>query len=120
LRRKKDIVKLLQHPRPEDLDLATVLHACADPTRLKLLLDISRNPGKTCGTFEADVSKSTLSGHFKVLREAGLIRQDPGPGNSRLNWLRISEVEDRFPGVIPSVLSAFEQEFGSRPAVLHF
>lgn len=114
MRRKKDTVKLLQHPRVDDLDLATVLHACADPTRLKLLLDISRNPGKTCGTFEAEVSKSTLSGHFKVLRESGLIRQDQGPGNSRLNWLRIGEVDERFPGVIPSVLSAFERECGSR------
>lgn len=107
-------MKLLQHPRMEDVDLATVLHACADPTRLKLLLDISRNPGKTCGTFEAEVSKSTLSGHFKVLRESGLIRQDQGPGNSRLNWLRTSELDEQFPGVIPSVLSAFERENKSR------
>ncbi|WP_426988564.1 ArsR/SmtB family transcription factor [Pseudarthrobacter sp. Y6] len=103
-------MKLLQHPRVEDFDLAALMHACSDPTRLKLLLDLSHNPGKTCGTFDADVSKSTLSGHFKVLREAGLIRQEHGPGNSRLNWLRINDVETRFPGVIPTVLNALEQE----------
>nr|WP_239437959.1 helix-turn-helix domain-containing protein [Arthrobacter alpinus] len=91
--------------------MPTVLHACADLTRLKLLLDLRQSPGKTCGTFETDVSKSTLSGHFKVLREAGLIRQESGPGNSRLNWLRISELETRFPGVIPSILDAFKQDF---------
>ncbi|HEY8702675.1 MAG TPA: helix-turn-helix domain-containing protein [Arthrobacter sp.] len=99
-------MKPLFHPRVEDLDLSTVLHACADPTRLRLLADINAEPGKTCGTFQTDLSKSTLSAHFKVLRESGLIRQELGPGNSRHNWPRTAEVQSRFPDVLSAIIKS--------------
>ncbi|MHA7306925.1 ArsR/SmtB family transcription factor [Arthrobacter sp. TMN-49] len=99
-------MKPLLHPRADDLDLTRILHACADPTRLRLLVDINAEPGKTCGTFESELSKSTLSAHFKVLRESGLIRQELGPGNSRLNWPRTGEIQARFPDVISAILKS--------------
>ena len=99
-------MKPLFHPRIEDLNLPTILHACADPTRLRLLREINAEPGKPCGTFETELSKSTLSAHFKVLRESGLIRQELSAGNSRLNWPRTKEIQTRFPGVIGSILKS--------------
>jgi DNA-binding transcriptional ArsR family regulator len=105
-------MKPLFHPRVDDLDLSTILHACADPTRLRLLADINTEPGKTCGTFETELSKSTLSAHFKVLRESGLIRQELGPGNSRLNWPRTTEVQSRFPDVISAILKSATRSHG--------
>jgi DNA-binding transcriptional ArsR family regulator len=105
-------MKPLFHPRVEDLDLSTILHACADPTRLRLLADINAEPGKTCGTFETELSKSTLSAHFKVLRESGLIRQELGPGNSRLNWPRTAEVQSRFPDVVSAILKSITRSDG--------
>jgi DNA-binding transcriptional ArsR family regulator len=51
------------------------------------------------------VSKSTRSHHFKVLREAGLIRQRID-GRERRTELRLSDVEERFPGLLNSVLAA--------------
>lgn len=99
-------MKPLFHPRVEDLDLSTLLFACADPTRLRLLADINAEPGRTCGMFETPLSKSTLSAHFKALREAGLIRQETGPGNSRTNWPRTAELQARFPGVVSAILNA--------------
>jgi DNA-binding transcriptional ArsR family regulator len=105
-------MKPLFHPRVDDLDLSTVLYACADPTRLRLLAEINTDPGKTCGSFETELSKSTLSAHFKVLRESGLIRQELGPGNSRLNWPRTAEVQSRFPDIISAILKSAARSEG--------
>ena len=52
-----------------------------------------------CTTFALPVSKSTQSGHFKVLREAGVIRQRD-EGTRRLNRLRRADLDPRFPGLL--------------------
>jgi DNA-binding transcriptional ArsR family regulator len=49
------------------------------------------------------VTKSTCTHHFKVLREAGIIRQRQ-EGTSRLNTLRRDDLEARFPGLLPTIL----------------
>jgi len=96
----------LFHPNVEDFDLFRILHACANPTRLQLLADIRAEPGKTSGSFRTESAKSTLSAHFKVLRESGLIRQELGKGTSRRNWLRDDELQSRFPDLVPSILKS--------------
>ena len=53
------------------------------------------------------VAKSTLSFHFKVLREAGLVRMVP-QGRRVLVSLRREDLETRFPGVLEAILSAYE------------
>ncbi|KQT95783.1 winged helix-turn-helix domain-containing protein [Sanguibacter sp. Leaf3] len=97
----------LPHPRTADVELTSVLRALSDTTRLALLDEISRHPGKSCGTFETTMAKSTLSAHFKTLRSAGLIHQSVGPGNSRLNWPRTDEIDARFPRLVATVLEAY-------------
>jgi DNA-binding transcriptional ArsR family regulator len=97
----------LPHPRVEDVELPAVLRAMSDSTRLALLAEITRRPGKPCGTFETEMAKSTLSAHFKTLRSAGLIHQSVGPGNSRLNWPRTEELDTRFPRLVATVLEAY-------------
>jgi DNA-binding transcriptional ArsR family regulator len=57
-----------------------------------------------CGGFGLDVSKSTLTHHFRVLREAGLIEQRV-EGTARLNSLRRADIEARFPGLLDAVLA---------------
>ena len=93
-------------PTRENLDLATVLHALSDPVRLKIVCDLrASGDERRCGSFDAPVTKSTLTHHFRVLREAGVIsqRQD---GTMRLNTLRSDDLESRFPGLLAAVLSA--------------
>jgi DNA-binding transcriptional ArsR family regulator len=98
-------VRTVHHPRVEELSLPDVLHALSDPVRLeivRLLGDLEERP---CSAVEAKVAKSTLSHHFKVLREAG-VTHTRANGTHRLVSLRVDDLEKRFPGLLSSVLNA--------------
>lgn len=95
----------LSHPPLDDVSLVAVLHALADPTRLAIVETLARETGgRACGTFPVEVAPSTLSHHFKVLREAGVIHQEER-GNRRWTSLRDEELESRFPGLLATVVS---------------
>ncbi|GAA2242992.1 MULTISPECIES: ArsR/SmtB family transcription factor [Kitasatospora] len=104
----------LYHPEPEEIDLLDVLHALADPTRMTIVRTLWAEPERACGTFPVDVAPSTLSHHFKVLRESGVIRQR-GEANRRLNELRREELQQRFPGVLDAILAAAAGPAGPGP-----
>ncbi|WP_153348115.1 ArsR/SmtB family transcription factor [Nocardia aurantia] len=92
----------LVHPDVADLDFATVLAALGDPVRLAIvarLADADPAVGLACTTFALPVSKSTQSGHFRTLREAGIIRQRD-EGTRRYNSLRRTDLDARFPGLL--------------------
>lgn len=91
---------------PAHLELTTVLNALADPVRLHLVAQLRNTDEIACGTFDAPVSKSTLSHHFKVLREAGIIATERASGRA-LNTLRREELDNAFPGLIDCVLDAY-------------
>jgi DNA-binding transcriptional ArsR family regulator len=93
------------HPPPERIELASVLHALSDPMRLRIVAGLAGGGERTCGSFDLPVVKSTCTHHFKVLREAGLIRQRL-EGTTRLNSLRREDLERRFPGLLDAVLGA--------------
>ncbi|MFE2407892.1 ArsR/SmtB family transcription factor [Kitasatospora sp. NPDC059408] len=97
----------LAHPEVEDIDLLDVLHALSDPTRMTIVRTLAAEPERACGTFPVDVAPSTLSHHFKVLRESGLIRQRE-EANRRLTALRSADLEARFPALLATVLAAYE------------
>ncbi|MGN6866766.1 MAG: ArsR/SmtB family transcription factor [Solirubrobacteraceae bacterium] len=92
-------------PAPEDIELAAVLHALSDPMRLAIVAGLATEDKRTCGSFNLPVTKSTCTHHFRVLREAGVIRQQL-EGTTRLNSLRRNELDTRFPGLLDSVLQA--------------
>jgi DNA-binding transcriptional ArsR family regulator len=97
----------LVHPDPGDITLVGVLHALADPTRLTIVRTLLADPERACGTFPVTVAPSTLSHHFKVLREAGVIHQRE-QGNRRWTTLRRSDLDARFPGLVDTVFRATE------------
>ena len=90
-------------PDPVDPGLPRVLSALADPVRLEIVRYAHAYPGSPCSTILAGVPKSTASHHWKVLREAGLLRQEPA-GRQKLNFLRKAEVDAAFPGLLDAVL----------------
>lgn len=95
----------ITHPERAELELAAVLHALSDPMRLKIVAALAAGDERACGSFQLPVTKSTCTHHFKVLREAGVIRQRQ-EGTSRLNTLRRDDLEARFPGLLDTVLAA--------------
>jgi DNA-binding transcriptional ArsR family regulator len=89
-----------------ETELTTVLLALGDPVRLAIVRELAADGTRACGTFaHLGVGNSTLSHHFKVLREAGLI-ETHAEGQRRLNTLRRAEIDERFPGLLDSVLGA--------------
>jgi DNA-binding transcriptional ArsR family regulator len=96
----------ITHPDADEIELAAVLHALSDPVRLRIVASLAAGDAEqACGSFELPVTKSTCTHHFKVLREAGLVRQRQ-EGTSRLNSLRREDLDARFPGLLDSVLSS--------------
>ncbi|WP_353651312.1 helix-turn-helix domain-containing protein [Nakamurella sp. A5-74] len=93
----------LHHPPADEFTLVSVLHALADPTRLTIVRTLHRDAERACGTFPVTVAPSTLTHHFRVLRESGVIRQRE-EGNRRWTTLRSSELDARFPGLIDAVM----------------
>jgi DNA-binding transcriptional ArsR family regulator len=86
------------------LEVTAVLHALADPVRLDLVRQLSESDTAiACGRFDTPVAKSTLSHHFKILREAGIIATHREGGQS-LNVLRTTEMEASFPGLLRAIL----------------
>jgi len=95
----------IAHPTRGQLELSAVLHALSDPVRLKIVAALAAEDEQSCASFDVPVTKSTCTHHFKVLREAGVIRQRQ-QGTSRLNTLRREDLDARFPGLLESVLRA--------------
>jgi DNA-binding transcriptional ArsR family regulator len=93
------------HPSCAELELPAVLHALSDPARLQIVRQLSIGDECTCGTFDLGLSKATLSHHFRVLRESGVVRTRP-EGRTRMLSLRKAELDERFPGLLDAVLSA--------------
>jgi DNA-binding transcriptional ArsR family regulator len=82
-----------------------VLHALSDPARLEIVRRLAAGSEEwSCGRFELGLSKATLSHHFRVLREAGVVRTRPD-GRKRLLSLREHDLNARFPGLLEAVLT---------------
>ena len=90
------------HPLEDEITLGAVLSAVADPLRRRVVLELAQAPAgteRTCVSFGLPVSKATLTHHFRILRESGLIRQ-VNRGNSRAATLRGDEINRRLPGLL--------------------
>lgn len=97
---------------PEHLEVTSVLHALADPVRLAIVgqLAVSDEP-IACGAFNVDVSKSTLSHHFRTLRDSGVIESFRRDGRTVENALRRDVLEASFPGLLEAVLPSGHRPF---------
>ncbi len=100
----------LFHPAIEDVTVEGILHALSDPARVAIFANLLGSTcSQICSTFlkvsEKEIPKSTLSQHFKTLREAGLIRAERR-GVEIHNTTRCEEIEKRFPGLIFAIVKA--------------
>lgn len=113
--RNSQEMRNLSHPIPDQITLPQIFHALSDPARLRIVQDLACGRELACGSLCPSMSKSNASHHFKVLRDAGLIRQRP-EGTALQTSLRRDELEARFPGLLGVVTSAaVREETQNRP-----
>ena len=96
------------HPPAEELSLPKVLAALADPARLATVRTLEQVGESACGRIQADaglevISKSTMSHHLRILREAGITRSRV-EGARRILSLRRDDLDARFPGLLDAVV----------------
>ena len=104
----------LSHPNIEDVTVAGILHALADPVRLAIMSELLKaESGTSCtaitGKLAVPMPKSTCSQHYRILREAGLVVSER-IGVELRSRVRLRELDSRFPGLVQSILKAHEKE----------
>ena len=91
-----------------------ILYALSDPVRVRIFVELmGADCAKSCSTFvnvnKTPLPKSTLSQHFTVLRDAGLIRS-VRKGVELQNVARCTELKTRFGPMIKAILQAYQNE----------
>lgn len=99
------------HPRLDDVPLASVLHALAEPARLEIVRKLDadlagKGDGLSCSEAGCpDMPRATMSNHYAVLRAAGLVEARK-QGVQVIHRLRRAEIDSRFPDLLDAVLAS--------------
>jgi DNA-binding transcriptional ArsR family regulator len=90
-----------------EIQIESVLHALADPVRLRIVRELAAigGDGIACGAIDLPVTKSTRTHHLRILREAGVIWVRP-VGTSRITTLRRDDLDALYPGLLAGILAA--------------
>ena len=104
----------LYHPPLNEITVQGILYALSDPVRVRIFMELARAEcPQSCSTFlnvaSTPLPKSTLSQHFKVLREAGLIRSER-KGVELQSQTRCQELAKKFGRLVPTIVAAYERE----------
>ncbi len=95
------------YPEREDVTIYGILAALSDPTRLEIVRKLALTEEQCPYEFLNITTKQNLTHHFKVLREAGLIKARY-EGRNKFMWLRRDVIDDMFPGLLDGILGATE------------
>jgi DNA-binding transcriptional ArsR family regulator len=98
-------VRGFKHPAIEDVALEHLFQALSDPVRIEIVRHLALVPEASCAALNGNRPKSSMSHHFRVLREAGLVWTRT-QGTAHANMLRRVELDERFPGLLDALLSA--------------
>jgi len=98
-------MKFLYHPDKKNISLPGVLYALGDPVRLEIVRLLSTQGEQCCAGFDFAIAKSTMSNHFKILRESGVVLTHK-EGTQHINRLRYDDLEALFPGLLDAVLKS--------------
>lgn len=93
-----------KHPAIDAVRLEDVFYALSDPVRLEIVCRLAREGEATCTALDAGRPKSTMSHHFRVLRDSGLVTTRT-EGTQAFNALRRGEFDARFPGLLTAILA---------------
>ena len=110
----------LHHAALEEITVEGILYALSDPARARIFAALAEcHEPQICSAFLSSAAgrlpKSTLSQHFKVLRESGLIRSERH-GVELRSTSRCAEINQRFPGLLPAIRAALASQSRARAA----
>ncbi|HEY4437851.1 MAG TPA: helix-turn-helix domain-containing protein [Lelliottia sp.] len=95
---------IANHPEPEKITLENVLLALGNPLRLEILRLLADGSELSCNALRPeDIAKSTMTHHWRVLRDSGVIWQRP-QGRENMISLRRDDLDARFPGLLDTLL----------------
>jgi DNA-binding transcriptional ArsR family regulator len=92
------------HPDTSQIRLDRVLYALSDGVRLSIIRKLAREGTASCGALDSGRPKSSMSHHFRVLRECGVVRTH-SEGVTHMNELRQADLDRRFPGLLSAILA---------------
>lgn len=97
-----------RHPERAQITVDGVLSALGNPVRLAAVRVLDAGGDHNC-TSVLNVlgitAKSTMTHHWRVLRESGVIWQRPS-GRENILSLRREDLDARYPGLLDAILSA--------------
>ena len=104
----------IYHPPLKEITVQGILYALSDPVRARIYGELAQAEcARNCSEFlfcgKAKLPKSTLSQHFKVLREAGLVRSER-QGVELKNSTRCKELKSKFGPMVLTILQAYASE----------
>lgn len=100
---------IANHPEREQFRLENVLFALGNPLRLAIISTLAEGQEMSCNALRpADVAKSTMTHHWRVLRDSGVIWQRP-QGRENMISLRKEDLDSRFPGLLDTLLQVMRQ-----------
>jgi DNA-binding transcriptional ArsR family regulator len=111
-------MKPLYHPSIQDITVEGILYALSDPVRAQIFYEMASSEcPQSCSSFlnvsSRTLPKSTLSQHFKILREAGLIRSER-KGVELHNVTRCLDIKERFGPLLISIMDAYQGQLKSQ------
>ena len=104
----------LYHPSLQEITVQGILYALSDPVRVRIYAELARaDSAMNCSFFLSNgnlkLPKSTLSQHFRILREAGLVRSER-QGVELKNSTRCQELRKKFGPMVVGILDAYANE----------
>ena len=104
----------LSHPKLDEITVEGILHALSDLIRIEIFGQLATSEcAKNCSAFalvtKEALPKSTLSQHFRILREAGLIRSER-KGVELINSTRCAELKERFGPMVQAIVDAYARQ----------
>lgn len=96
-----------EHPDPEEIAIPRVLFALSEPLRLNMVRILAQRGEVDSLDLGRDLPRSTLTHHTSLLRESGVVFVR-GEGRKCMIQLRTEDLEERFPGLLGTVLSGYE------------
>ncbi|MBT2207117.1 MULTISPECIES: ArsR/SmtB family transcription factor [Actinomadura] len=96
-----------RHPDRDQIRIDGVLTALGHPVRLAAVRLLDGGDERNCGSVLTELgiaAKSTMTHHWRVLRDSGVIIQEPS-GRENLLTLRRDDLDARYPGLLDAILA---------------